>query len=123
MVTVGYEQASGARAPNQTSRGFRAHASRTIAADAAAIFAAVEDADARAAWLDDALELRSSTPDKSARLAWKDGSSTVELRLNAKGDRTQEVIDEEGLPDAAAVKQRKVFWREALDHLQASLET
>src|SRR5512141_2272505 len=34
MVTVGYEQASGARAPNQAARGLRAHASRTIAADA-----------------------------------------------------------------------------------------
>jgi hypothetical protein len=54
--------------------------------------------------------------------AWKEGPSTVEVRLTAKGARTQVVIDEEGLPDAAAVKQRKVFWREALDRLQASLE-
>jgi hypothetical protein len=122
MVTVGYEQASGAHAPDQASRGFRAHASRTVAADAAATFAAWNDEAARSRWLGDALELRGATPDKSARLAWKEGPSTVEVRLTAKGARTQVVIDEEGLPDAAAVKQRKVFWREALDRLQASLE-
>src|SRR5512140_2134903 len=34
MVTVGYEQASGAREPNHAGRGARAHASRTIAANA-----------------------------------------------------------------------------------------
>jgi len=122
MVTVGYEQASGARAPNQGPKGFRVHASRTIAADSAAIFAALSDAAARERWLGAALDLRSATPDSAARLAWKDAASVVEVRLNAKGSRTQVVVEEEGLPDEATVKQRKVFWREALDRLQASLE-
>ena len=81
------------------------------------------DEAAREGWLGAAaLELRSATPETSARLAWTDGPSTVEVRVNAKGARSQVVIDEEGLPNAAAVKQRKVFWREALDRLQATLE-
>jgi uncharacterized protein DUF4287 len=122
MVTVGYEQANGARAPNQGPKGFRVHASRTIAADADAIFNAWNEAAVRESWLGAALELRSATPGSSARLAWKDAAPVVEVRLNAKGSRTQVVVEEEGLPDAAAVKQRKVFWREALDRLQASLE-
>jgi len=122
MVTVGYEQASCARAPNQGPKGFRVHASRTIAADSAAIFAALSDAAARERLLGAALELRSATPDTAARLAWKDAASVVEVRLNAKGSRTQVVVEEEGLPDESTVKQRKVFWREALDRLQASLE-
>jgi len=94
MVTVGYEQASGARAPNQGTRGFRVHASRTIAADA-----------------------------EKVRAAWSEEGPGLTVRFNAKGEgKTQVVIDEEGLADAAAVKQRKVFWREALDRLQDSLE-
>ena len=94
MVTVGYEQASGARAPNQGARGFRVHASRTIAADA-----------------------------EKVRAAWSEEGPGLTVRFNAKGEgKTQVVIDEEGLADAAAVKQRKVFWREALDRLQDSLE-
>ena len=122
MVTVGYEQASGARVPNQGARGFRVHASRTIAAPADTVFAAWNDGSVRERWLGAALELRSATPDASARLAWKEAASLVDVRLNAKGARTQVVVEEEGLPDEAAVKQRKVFWREALDRLQASLE-
>jgi uncharacterized protein DUF4287 len=124
MVTVGYEQASGAREPHESARGFRAHASRTIAAEVDAVFAAWNDDATRAAWLREAeLELRSATPGKAVRLAWSAGRATVDVRLNAKGARTQVVIDEEGLASEAVVKQRKVFWREALDRLQASLET
>jgi uncharacterized protein DUF4287 len=122
MVTVGYEQANGARAPNQGPKGFRVHASRTIAAGSDAIFNAWNDAAVRESWLGAALELRSATPGSAARLAWKEAAPVVEVRLNAKGSRTQVVVEEEGLPDEAAVKQRKVFWREALDRLQASLE-
>ena len=123
MVTVGYEQATGARAPNQTARGFRAHASRTIAADASALFAAWHDAAARGGWLGSALEVRDAAPETRLRLASEEGGSTVEVRFTAKGARTQVVVEEEGLRDAAAVKQRKLFWREAFDRLQASLES
>jgi len=77
MVTVGFEQASGARVPNQTARGFRVHASRTVAA---------EEARVRAAWTQEVPGAR--------------------VQFNAKGARTQVVVEEEGLPDAAAVKQR-----------------
>lgn len=93
MVTVGYEQASGARAPNQGARGLRVHASRTIAADEATV---------RAAWTQDAAGAR--------------------VQFNAKGARTQVVVEEEGLPDAAAVKRRKAFWKDALDRFQAFVE-
>ena len=93
MVTVGYEQATGARAPNQAARGFRAHASRTIAAEAGKV-----------------------------RSAWSEETPGARVQFNAKGARTQVVIEEEGLPDAAAVKRRKEFWRKVLDRLQASLE-
>ena len=123
MVTVGYEQASGARAPSQTARGFRAHASRTIAADAATLFAAWSDASTRAGWMGTELELRTSTPDKSARFGSKEGPSIVDVRLVAKGTRTQVVIDEEGFPDTAAVKRRRIFWKDALDRLQAAVES
>lgn len=92
MVTVGYEQASGASGGGGEARGLRVHASRTIAAQEAVV---------RAAWTQDA------------------GGASVQFK--AKGARTQVVVDEEGLPDAAAVKQRKAFWKETLDRLQASV--
>lgn len=94
MVAVGYEQAIGVRVRGQRGGAFRVHASRTIAAEAPKV-----------------------------RAAWSEQGPGVTVRFNAKGEgKTQVVVDEEGLPDAAAVKRRKVFWREALDRLQAALE-
>ncbi len=124
MVAAGYGQAGGARAPNHAARGLRAHASRTIAADAQRTFAAFREDAVRREWLRDAaLEVRASTAAESLRMESADGPSVVGVAIRAKGaGRSQVVIDEDGLPDAAAAKRRKVFWREALDRLQGLLE-
>ena len=68
------------------------------------------------------LELRTSAPDKRLRFTWLADGSVVEVRLTSKGDaKTQVTIDQTRLPNAAAVKRQKAFWKAALDALQSRL--
>ena len=124
MVTVGYEQARGLRAVNQSARGFAASASRTIGTSVGELYDAWNDPRARARWLLDApVEVKRSSDGKSMRMTWTVGDSSVEVGFFAKGAGKSAVQVQHGkLKSAAAVARQKAFWRDALDRLKALLE-
>lgn len=123
MIAVTYEQARGLRARHQTPAGFQVSASRTLPVPASQIYRAWKDVRARAHWLPPAeLELRTAAPDKRLRFTLLADDSVVEVRLTSKSDaKTQVTIDQTRLPNAAAVKRQKAFWKAALDALQSRL--
>ena len=123
MVTVGYEQARGLRVKHETTKGFRAHASKTIAADVDDLYAAWSDGRQRARWLPAApLQVRRATEGKSMRITWE-GREDLDENFVAKGPGKSLVQVQHGkLANAAAVARRKKFWAEALARLKAQLE-
>jgi hypothetical protein len=123
MVTVGYERARGRRAVNETAQGFRAYASRTIAAPISAVYNAWMTAEARAPWLPgQRFTIRTAARNKSLRITWPDGAN-VEVGLTAKGPRRTIVAVQHGtLAGAAAVRGAKAFWAARLDALRTLLE-
>lgn len=123
MVTVAYEQARGLRDKHEMADGYRASASRTIAAPAARVFRALNDARARERWLPPAgLAPLSATPGKRVSFT-APGKARVEVRLTPKGDeKTQVAVEHSRLPSAAAAKRQKKYWAAALDALKAHLE-
>ncbi|HET9983910.1 MAG TPA: hypothetical protein VFQ38_10000 [Longimicrobiales bacterium] len=125
MVTVGYEQARGRREKHQTSDGYNANASKTIAVPLARLWTAWDDDGERRAWLGAPAATRtSSTPEKVLRLAWEDGRSRVEVRFTAKGDaKSQVAVDHTRLSSAQEVAALKAYWGEALNRLKSKLET
>ncbi len=125
MVTVGYEQARGLRAPGQRAEGYAASASRTVDAGVARLYDAWSDAATRGRWLLDApVEVRRSTDGKSMRLTWTPGASPVEVTFAAKGPGKSQVAVEHGkLANARAAKTQKAYWTAALARLKALLES
>jgi uncharacterized protein YndB with AHSA1/START domain len=125
MVTIGYEQARGLREKHQTTSGFAASVSKTIAAPLAKLFTAWNDAKARSAWFKDAtkIEIRKATTNKSMRVTGADGSTAVELNFYAKGtDKSSVVVQQRKLKDAKHVEKAKKYWSDALEKLKAHLE-
>jgi len=124
MITVAYEQERGLREKHQTPQGFQLSASKTIAAPAAAVFAAWEDGTTRSAWLQTTdLEVRKSTPGKSMRIAWGSATGTVDVNIHSWGNgRSRVVVEHRRLADASEVARMKVFWSEALDALKKLVE-
>jgi hypothetical protein len=138
-ITVAWERARGSRALNQGCTGtFNVSVSRVVAADVAAVAAALLDKGRRALWLaqaDPALAralaaaidggkskgLRQPSADRlRLRFRWDD--RTIELRVDAKpGGKASVVADNMELPDAAAVETRRAAWKDALDGLKAYL--
>ena len=124
MVTVGYEQARGLRAPGQRTDGFAANASRTADASLARLYDAWSDAATRSRWLLDApVEVRRSTDGKSMRLTWTPGDTRVDVTFAAKGPgKSQVAVGHGKLPSARAAKTQKAYWTAALERLKALLE-
>jgi len=125
MVTVGYEQARGLRAPGQRVEGFAANASRTNDAGVAHLYDAWSDAATRERWLLDApVEVRRSTDGRSMRLTWTPGESRVAVTGAAKGPgKSQVAVEHAKLADARAAKAQKAYWTAALARLKALLES
>jgi uncharacterized protein DUF4287 len=116
-ITVAYEQARGLRAPGETTTGFTANASRTIAVPVDVLY----DAFMRSAG--GSLHVRTATAPKSARFDWEDGSTRVNVGFEAAGESKSRVaLSHERLPDAGAAGEMKAFWRERLSGLKAQLE-
>ncbi|MBI3669512.1 MAG: SRPBCC domain-containing protein [Acidobacteria bacterium] len=124
MVTVNYEQARGLREKHQTSEGFTANGSRTIAVALPALFQAWQAERARRRWLGDAaLTIRTATPPKSLRILWGDGKSRVDVMFYAKGKgKSQVTVDHRRLTDAKEAARMKTYWSQALDRLKATLQ-
>jgi hypothetical protein len=126
MVTVGYEQARGLRAPHQKADGFSASVSRTLPASMGTVYAAVADARRRAKWLKEAITVTKATPRKSVRITWGDGTKVAvgfwDKTGKSGGRKTQITLQHDKLKNAAAVGKAKKFWAEKLDALGRVLE-
>jgi hypothetical protein len=123
MVAVGYERATGARAPHQTTSGYQVGGSRTVAVPVGRLWRAWTDARTRARWLPDAaFTVRKATEPKSLRITWGDGSD-LQVNFYAKGEEKSVVqVDQRKLPDAATVERMRAYWRERLDRMRAVVE-
>jgi uncharacterized protein YndB with AHSA1/START domain len=124
MVAVSYEQARGLRAVHEKPDGYEISVSRTVAVDAATLFAAWTDGRMRRGWLPDAaISFRAQVPGKSLRFAWIDGKSDVHATFQSKGAGKCAVnVQQRKLPSAAAAKRMKSHWAAALDALKQQLE-
>lgn len=123
-VTVGYERARGMREVHQTSRGFEASRSKTIAASAKDVFDAWTDGRKRARWLKDPdVAIRASTLGRSLRMTWIDAKSSVEVWLEPKGEsKTQVQVQHSKLVNASDVERKKAYWGKQLERLKELLE-
>ncbi len=125
MVTVTYEQARGLREKHQTSEGFTANGSRTLAVGLEALYRAWAEERERRRWLGDAaMTIRTATPKKSLRILWGDGQSRLDVMFYAKGKgKSQVTVDHRRLTDAKEAARMKTYWSGALDRLKAVLES
>lgn len=122
MVTVTYEQARGRRQVGAKPAGFEVSRSRTLAVPIARLWAAWQRAE-RARWLGRVTPtVRKVAVERSLRLTWDDGTS-VDVRFSKKGAAKSQVSVQHGkLATARDAAERKAYWAEALDRLDAYLE-
>jgi uncharacterized protein YndB with AHSA1/START domain len=123
-ITVSYERARGMREVGEHADGFAVTASRTVAAPAEELFAAFADPGRRVRWLPDAeLRERTATPPRSIRYDWEDGSSRVNVFVDAKGAAKSTVhVSHERLPDSGEAARMKSYWRDRVGALKVELE-
>lgn len=124
MVTVQYERARGLRAVHEMKDGFQISRSRTFECSAAKVFAACLDAERRATWCREALEVTSSRKAKaiSTLLYARGGERRVRFEFVAKGPRRSALtVMESKLPSATLAERRKRHWETALTRLERHL--
>jgi hypothetical protein len=115
-VTVSYERARGLREVHETSRGFEAGASRTIALPAAELFAHLHER-----MTAEAVGVRTVTPPRHARYDLPEGR--MHLVVEPKGeDRATAFLVHHKLADGEAVARHKARWRAWLAGAKAELE-
>ncbi|MEX2457501.1 MAG: hypothetical protein WD770_00770 [Actinomycetota bacterium] len=123
-ITVGFERATGLRAPGQRKNGFAVTATKTIAAPVERLFRAFEDEAVRERWLPGAeMRRRTATAPKGARYDWEDGSTRVVVwfeKVDAAKSRV--ALEHEKLPDAETADEMKAWWRERVAALKTLLE-
>src|ERR1700752_48217 len=124
MVTVTYEQYSGARQNHEKPDGFQISVSRTLNTSLPKLFKSFKDSDKRSAWLkEEGLVVRKSTTNKSMRVTWKDGKTSLEINFVPKAtNKSQGVVQHSKLPSATAASRMKTYWGKALDRLRANVE-
>jgi len=116
-VTVSYERARGLREVYETSRGFEATISRTIALPAAELFAAMHDRLAAA----EAVGVRTATPPRQARYDLPEGR--MHLLVEPKGEQRATVfLVHHRLEDGESLARHKTYWRGWLTEAKAELE-
>lgn len=138
MVTVGYEQKRGLRAPRQKIDGFSASASRTIAAPMTTVLDAFENRVVAERWLPAGVvahkvarpPFNNGAPTKagSARMTWTDGSKVLSVWIADKtgkdgSPKTAVQIQHDRLPGEASCESARAMWAERLDALRAMLES
>lgn len=128
MIVVEYERARGLRARHQTPTGFTASASKTLPVPLARLYAAWRGR-ALHAWLPESrkpgFRVRKANRHRSIRFDWPAGGI---LEVNFSDKTTKSGVRKAGvavqqnkLPNAAAVTRAKKFWKAALARLAASL--
>jgi hypothetical protein len=121
-VTVGFERARGLRAQHERPSGFSLSVTKTINVPTERLHTAFADARERKAWLDRAVGVSSGTPPRTINLAWDDGSR-VAVRFESRGSaKSQVALQQNPLPDAAAVEELRAWWRARLGELKRRLE-
>jgi uncharacterized protein YndB with AHSA1/START domain len=107
-------------AARRRAQGFAVRAHKTIAASAAATFAAWTDARRRARWLTGVqLTIRKVTAPKSLHLTCEDDGSEIEVSITAKGRaRCVVAVHHTKLASAQIVAERRHCWKEMLAGLQ-----
>ena len=115
-VTVSYERARGLREAYETSRGFEATISRTIALPAAELFAALHDRLAA-----EAVGVRTATPPRQARYDLPEGR--MHLLVDSKGEQRATVfLVHHKLDDGESLARHRAYWRDWLKAAKAELE-
>jgi hypothetical protein len=121
-VTVGFERARGLRAQHERPSSFSLSVTKTINVPTERLHAAFADTRERKAWLDRAVGVSSGTPPRTINLAWDDGSR-VAVRFESRGSaKSQVALQQNPLPDAAAVEELRAWWRARLGELKRRLE-
>jgi uncharacterized protein YndB with AHSA1/START domain len=121
-VTVGFERARGLRAQHQRPSGFSLSATKTVNVPVERLYEAFANARQRKAWLDHAVRVSSTTPPRTINFPWGDGSR-VAVRFTSQGAaKSQVALQQDPLPDAAAVEALRAFWRAPLTALKDRLE-
>lgn len=124
-VTGGWEIMTGRRGKHEMTDGFQATGSRTIAADAALVRAAITEPSVFAGWAPKGgMEITTANPGKPVNARWlgPEGGRVV-LHAEASGSKTKLSVHHERLPDADTCERMKTAWRAALDDLKARLES
>lgn len=136
MVTVGYEQMKGLRTTGQTAdTGFQVGVSRTVPLPREAAWRWVSSPEGMATWLGEGAGF---PLEKGRRYRLADGStgevrvvsekhlritfhpegwprpSTIQVRVEPKGEKTVVSFHEEHLPDESARKERRTHFKSAL---------
>lgn len=120
-VTVGYERARGLRQLHETSKGFAASASKTVAADVGTLWQAWEEVTRRREWLPDELRVRGSSRLKSMRITWHDDTD-VQAWFTDKGPGKSAVSVDHRKLRQHDVEPMKAFWKARLAALKELLE-
>ena len=124
MVTVGYEQARGLRAKNQTTDGWNVSSSKTVAVPLKSLFGAWKDPKKRAKWLEDhGFTVKKATAPKSMRIAWVDGKTSLEANFFAKGaGKSYVALQHNKLSGRKEVAKMRAYWKKALEAMKSRLE-
>jgi uncharacterized protein YndB with AHSA1/START domain len=121
-VTVGFERARGLRARHERPSGFSVSVTKTVNVPVERLYDAFGNARERKAWLEHAVRVSSGTPPRTINFPWGDGSR-VAVRFEPRGPaKSQVALQQEPLPDAAAVEELRTFWRARLASLKGRLE-
>jgi hypothetical protein len=123
-VTVGYERARGMRKLHETSNGFAASASKTVAVPVERLFRAIVNEAERDRWLDPGtLTLRTATEHCSARFNAVEAGGIIEVWLTRKGPQKASLqLQLIGLADEAAIEAWRERWKPRLQRLAAILD-
>lgn len=124
-ITVGYEQERGMRQPGQRADGtYTANAAKTVDVARDIVFDLWADDERRGGWLsDDVLSLRSANRPKRIRFDFGADASRVVVELIAKSEhKTAVQVANEKLADAAAMAERKAYWKSHLEALKTAAE-
>lgn len=121
-VTVGYERARGLRKLHETTDGFAASASKTVAVPVERLYQALVDEAERDRWLESgALTLRTAQEHRSARFDAAEGG-IIEVWLTAKGPHKASLqLQQSKLPDVAAIEEWRQRWKPRLQRLAGLL--
>jgi hypothetical protein len=126
MIAVPYEHARGIREKFQKCDGeFAASGSRTLNVPMNKLYESWADEKLRRRWLPGVqLEITTATPNKSLRAKWDGGASRLSVNFYGKGaGKSQAAVDHMKLSSSKECAKMKAYWFEALNRLEAVLES